>query len=154
MNIQQFLIEAGSGNVIEYLEQEVQKLCDRFGMDMAETKSWYDGYRFREVGYDAKTGEAFIPNREIAGENAIRRQNRPSNRSEENSTQKRRKGMRAKFCLWSSAMTKRISAAAVRLRHSRHTPRLSKLPASCILLKQYEIFSDFFKKVLAFLSGL
>ena len=32
---------------------------------MAETKSWYDGYRFREFGYDAKTGEAFIPNREI-----------------------------------------------------------------------------------------
>lgn len=136
-----------------FTEEEVQKLCVRFGMDMAETKSWYDGYRFREflhiynpksvveamscrhfsgywtstetyealkiyiemdfdglrqdvvqmlgggrvvintrslpndmrsfrtkddvltllihlgyLGYDAKTGEAFIPNREIAGE--------------------------------------------------------------------------------------
>ncbi len=31
---------------VGFTEEEVGKLCDRYGMDMAEVKSWYDGYSF------------------------------------------------------------------------------------------------------------
>ncbi len=31
---------------VGFTEEEVGKLCERYGMDMAEVKSWYDGYSF------------------------------------------------------------------------------------------------------------
>lgn len=31
---------------VGFTEEEVGKLCDRYGMDMTEVKSWYDGYSF------------------------------------------------------------------------------------------------------------
>lgn len=31
-----------------FTEKEVKELCERFGMDFAETGNWYDGYRFTE----------------------------------------------------------------------------------------------------------
>ena len=37
------------GPLAEYVgftEKEVQKLCERYGMDLEEVKSWYDGYSF------------------------------------------------------------------------------------------------------------
>lgn len=50
LNMQQFLIGAKKQSVTEYLEQEVleevQGLCDRYGMDFTEAGSWYDGYQF------------------------------------------------------------------------------------------------------------
>ena len=39
----------GSGNMAPYIgftEEEVSELCERYGMDMQELKSWYDGYSF------------------------------------------------------------------------------------------------------------
>ena len=36
-------------NYVGFTEEEVQKLCSRYGMDMEEVKSWYDGYSFEEV---------------------------------------------------------------------------------------------------------
>lgn len=30
-----------------FTEEEVEKLCEEYGMDFAQTSSWYDGYRFR-----------------------------------------------------------------------------------------------------------
>lgn len=49
LNMQQFLIEAESEKVTEYLEQEV--LCERFHMDFAEAGNWYDGYMFTNFGH-------------------------------------------------------------------------------------------------------
>lgn len=40
------------GPLAEYVgftEEEVQKLCDKYGMDMREVKSWYDGYSFEKA---------------------------------------------------------------------------------------------------------
>ena len=40
------------GPLAEYVgftEEEVQKLCDKYGMDMGEVKSWYDGYSFEKA---------------------------------------------------------------------------------------------------------
>ena len=31
-----------------FTDIEVKELCERYGMDFAETSSWYDGYRFRQ----------------------------------------------------------------------------------------------------------
>ncbi len=30
-----------------FTEEEVKELCERYGMDFAQTSGWYDGYRFR-----------------------------------------------------------------------------------------------------------
>lgn len=30
-----------------FTEEEVEKLCEEYGMDFTQTSSWYDGYRFR-----------------------------------------------------------------------------------------------------------
>lgn len=35
---------------VGFTEEEVEKLCQRYHMDMGEMKSWYDGYLFEEVG--------------------------------------------------------------------------------------------------------
>lgn len=35
---------------VGFTDKEVQTLCDRYGMDMAEVKSWYDGYFFEDAG--------------------------------------------------------------------------------------------------------
>ena len=40
------------GPLAEYVgftEEEVQKLCDKYGMDMRGVKSWYDGYSFEKA---------------------------------------------------------------------------------------------------------
>ncbi len=31
---------------VGFTEEEVSELCERYGMDMQEAKSWYDGYSF------------------------------------------------------------------------------------------------------------
>ena len=31
---------------VGFTEEEVSELCERYGMDMQELKSWYDGYSF------------------------------------------------------------------------------------------------------------
>lgn len=33
---------------VGFTEEEVQKLCERYQMDMTEVKSWYDGYSFEQ----------------------------------------------------------------------------------------------------------
>ena len=33
---------------VGFAEEEVQKLCERYQMDMTEVKSWYDGYFFEQ----------------------------------------------------------------------------------------------------------
>ena len=33
---------------VGFTEEEVQKLCERYQMDMIEVKSWYDGYSFEQ----------------------------------------------------------------------------------------------------------
>ena len=35
---------------VGFTDEEVQELCDRYGMDMVEVKSWYDGYFFEDAG--------------------------------------------------------------------------------------------------------
>ncbi|GHV15560.1 hypothetical protein AGMMS49938_14080 [Fibrobacterales bacterium] len=35
---------------VGFTESEVESLCKRYNMDFDETKRWYDGYRFPEVG--------------------------------------------------------------------------------------------------------
>ena len=36
---------------VGFTEQEVQSLCDQYHMDFEETRRWYDGYRFAQVGH-------------------------------------------------------------------------------------------------------
>lgn len=36
---------------VGFTEQEVQDLCEQYGMDFEETRRWYDGYQFEEVGH-------------------------------------------------------------------------------------------------------
>lgn len=42
--INQYVFEEYTG----FTEDEVKELCERYGMDFAETGSWYDGYRFKK----------------------------------------------------------------------------------------------------------
>ena len=35
---------------VGFTDGEVRDLCDRYGMDVTEVKSWYDGYFFKNVG--------------------------------------------------------------------------------------------------------
>ena len=35
---------------VGFTDEEVRDLCDRYGMDMTEVKSWYDGYFFKNAG--------------------------------------------------------------------------------------------------------
>ena len=34
---------------VGFTEQEVEDLCQKYGMDMEEVKNWYDGYTFEEI---------------------------------------------------------------------------------------------------------
>ena len=44
------MIDAGPlASYVGFTEEEVSGLCDRYGMDMEELKSWYDGYSFEEI---------------------------------------------------------------------------------------------------------
>lgn len=44
------MIDAGPlASYVGFTEEEVCSLCERYGMDMEELKSWYDGYSFEEV---------------------------------------------------------------------------------------------------------
>lgn len=45
------MLDAGPlAKYVGFTEKEVSKLCAEYHMDMTEMKSWYDGYRFEEVG--------------------------------------------------------------------------------------------------------
>lgn len=85
---------------VGFTEEEVSFLCEKYQMDLGETKRWYDGYSLRNVGhiynprsivrcirekffdsywtktgtYDSERGEAYIPNEEIRKEffNAVK----------------------------------------------------------------------------------
>lgn len=37
------------GTFVGFTEEEVEKLCGQYGMDMEEVKSWYDGYTFEGI---------------------------------------------------------------------------------------------------------
>lgn len=45
------MLDAGPlAEYVGFTEKEVSELCGEYRMDMAEMKSWYDGYQFEEVG--------------------------------------------------------------------------------------------------------
>lgn len=45
------MLDAGPlAEYVGFTEQEVSELCREYHMELAEMKSWYDGYRFEEIG--------------------------------------------------------------------------------------------------------